>query len=87
MKTFEQLLQEIEPYPFRQHGKPLYTFEQFQEANRKWLEQKFDAVKGRMEYYHSNEPEQMQTLGKVKVLKEILGELSVPAKESRSGTK
>jgi hypothetical protein len=40
-----------------------------------WLEQKLDSLPNRLEYYHSNEPEQMQTCGKIKLLKELIKEL------------
>jgi hypothetical protein len=45
------------------------------DAVKEWLQHKLDAIPDRMEYYHSNEPEQMQTLGKVKFGKALLEEL------------
>lgn len=52
---------------------------------QKWLEQKLSNLPKRLEYYHSNDPDQMQTLGKVKALKELLAEISLPAKDSKEG--
>jgi CRISPR/Cas system-associated endonuclease Cas1 len=77
MKTLQEMLRE-KTLP---QGRYFLTHMEILEIVKEWLEQKLDKLPNRLEYYHSNEPEQMQTLGKVKVLKEILGELSVPAKD------
>jgi hypothetical protein len=80
MKTLQEMLRE-KTLP---QGRYFLTHMEILEIVKEWLEQKLDKLPNRLEYYHSNEPEQMQTLGKVKVLKEILGELSVPAKDTKS---
>jgi hypothetical protein len=86
-KTLEERLIEVQiPYISIARGQVLFLDRgDVLDAIREWLEQKLDTLDGRLEYYHSNEPEQMQTLGKVKVLKELLGELSVPAEETKEG--
>ena len=40
-----------------------------------WLNDNLNTIPNRMEYYHSNEPEQMQTCGKVKAYLKLLERL------------
>ena len=47
------------------------------EAVKEWLTQKFDSLNpDGKQYYNSNNPEEMQTCGARKILKELLEELN-----------